>query len=435
MNGPTAHRLVYDPRTERLGVTAAASGFDGTINRTGYELLQRLASGEKYAVLSSRERQFIAACERKGWGSGDGGSFRFAEWHTLSIVPEGPHLKRLQVELTRHCNLECSYCYSGSGPRQKGGLSVNQVRDVLEEAASLGVVFLDLTGGEPLIYPGIFEVLEHARRLGLVVTLHTNGVLLNAERVATLGRLQLRTLQVSLDSHRAEVHDRVRAQRGSFERIVAGIVLARDAGLPVRVNLMVHRENAAHLHEAVVWVRTVLGVPVGLDRVVRTGRELEATIGLSAAEYFELVAPLRSRTVVERRICDSPERSAAEVAPHCGVADSLVYLTAEGEFALCPTMTSREHGSFAGAPLAMGLRHAWLEGAYFARWRGTNCKNATVCPSGAACGGGCRSNAYVETLDPQAPDAVACNIHKNPSAHFKPVHQISRPRRLLQIVP
>lgn len=91
-----------------------------------------------------------------------------------------------------------------------------------------------------------------ARRLGLVTTLHTNGTLLTEPTVEFLAKLP-RHLQVSLDSHLPEVHDRIRGMPGAWEKAVAGIKIAQRLGIFVRVAIVAHKENRDHFRRPLVF--------------------------------------------------------------------------------------------------------------------------------------------------------------------------------------
>jgi radical SAM protein with 4Fe4S-binding SPASM domain len=156
-----------------------------------------------------------------------------------------------------------------------------------------------------------------------------------------------------------------------------------------------------------------------MDRVIRAGGELSSNVGLTTSEYYALIAPLVKKGIGESKVCDNYVVNDFKVEPFCGVAHSFVYITAEGEFALCPTMTSRDNVLFCGpTKVTSTLKTAWLSDPYFLRYRGLNCRNTGKCPTASKCGGGCRSNAYIDTGELDSPDFLSCNLHKNSSTTF-----------------
>jgi radical SAM protein with 4Fe4S-binding SPASM domain len=421
------YRIIWNHEERQVTVTAATRGYDGYLNDAAgalFELLSRDSSAIE--VIRENHKDFIERCLAFGWLTEDGrinGSF--------TTAPNGPHLKRVQLELSLRCNLRCTYCYSESGPTQHVQLALDDIICLLDQAYQLGTTWIDLTGGEFFLYRDWDTVLVHARRLGLVVTVHTNGVLLTQAHVNRLKEVGVRQVQVSVDSHIPMVHDAVRGPQGSLMRTINGIHRAQDAGLAIRICVMVHQRNKAHIAETVHWLTREFGLPIALDRIIPAGGELQAQIGLSTREYYELISPLLRRNVTSTRICQNQVDSGIHrIEPHCGVAHSFVYITADGEIALCPTMTSRERPMFRGPSIhQVDLKTAWQNSSFFNHYRYLNCRNVSKCPTARACGGGCRSNAYLETGELDSPDHLECNMHKNSSntfVDFRPRYQVGK---------
>ncbi|HEY7699459.1 MAG TPA: radical SAM protein, partial [Vicinamibacteria bacterium] len=86
------------------------------------------------------------------------------------------------LELDLRCNLRCLHCYR-DGEWPKGILDTDEVKSVLDQIAEAGTIWLLLTGGEIFLRPDIFEIYDHARKLGMLVTLFTNGTMIT-ERIA-----------------------------------------------------------------------------------------------------------------------------------------------------------------------------------------------------------------------------------------------------------
>ena len=107
----------------------------------------------------------------------------------------------LQIHPTRLCNLRCLHCYSSSGPEERGQLAPALLRSVLTGACAEGFTVAGFSGGEPVLYPPLGEVLDHAKGLGMITTVTSNGMLLDERRLATLaGRTDV--LAISLDGVR-----------------------------------------------------------------------------------------------------------------------------------------------------------------------------------------------------------------------------------------
>lgn len=410
------YRFVYNKTTGATTVAPAVRGTQATLNRRAGEFLESLqVARPDVGSLPPGTRAFVDQAIAANWLTQDlrlNGTFRTST--------ERVQLSRLQIELSLRCNLTCTYCYSESGPQQDAHLADADVCRILDEAELGGVTTVDFTGGEFFLFKGWRNVLRRARRLGLVVTVHTNGLLLTDRHVAELVEQGVRYVQVSADSSNADQHDSIRGVSGAHRRMVNGIRRAKDAGLQVRVVLMAHQKNKDTLLESIRWFRSELGVDVGVDRVIAAGGALHDPVAVGAKEFYELIAPALGDRTLHAQACGTELREGAN-APECGVAHSFVYITADGHYSLCPTMTHREEERFRGPRVSeMGLMEAWRAGQVFNEFRFLNCENATssACPAASTCGGGCRSNAYSETGVLDSPDVVSCNLHKNAGKVF-----------------
>jgi radical SAM protein with 4Fe4S-binding SPASM domain len=402
-------RLVWDSFGERTHLvrSSGSSVLSGSAGR----VVSAVRSGDpaRSAATALAYPGAVSQMAEAGW-LGDGAVFR--------TVPRDPHLRRVQIEVSLRCNLRCGYCYSMSGPGRTAGLGADRVMDLITQADRLGVLTIDFTGGELLMDPQWQDYVTLARSAGIAVTVHTNGTLIRRETAEFLSQEGVRAVQVSLDSHLPEVNDAGRGSRGALKRTLAGLDLLRDSGLPTRLSVMAHKDNMGTLGATITqmaarYPRAILNV----DRVVATGGALNCGNGLSAGEFFDFLRPYLSANVRAGRICESPVL--ADYEPECGMAYSYVYITAEGEIAACPTMTSREDPKFRGPSVSEAdLAWAWYDSEFFTSFRYTNCENVRRCSAGKACGGGCRSNAYVEAGYVSAPDVHSCNMHKNSTTVF-----------------
>ena len=148
------------------------------------------------------------------------------------------------------CNLACTHCFISCSPtnRTHEFLSLQAVRERLEEAVALGVKEYYFTGGEPFLNPDMEAILKETLRVGPATVL-TNGLLLSPERCLRLKALASASdysldLRISLDGYDAASNDPIRGD-GTFDRILEGALNVARAGLnPVITVTEVHRENA-----------------------------------------------------------------------------------------------------------------------------------------------------------------------------------------------
>ncbi len=149
----------------------------------------------------------------------------------------------LQVHPLGRCNLSCLHCYSSSGPAVTEELETGLLLGAIQDAAQEGYNVLAVSGGEPLLYRELSQLIECARNLGMTATVTTNGTLLNARRLKSLRGLDL--LAISLDGT-PDSHDRMRG-RGSFLQMARRLEQVRAAGLPFGFIFTLTMQNLSEL--------------------------------------------------------------------------------------------------------------------------------------------------------------------------------------------
>lgn len=284
----------------------------------------------------------------------------------LPVDQLGRPLRDLRISVMDRCNFRCPYCMPEAtyhegfrflGPKER--LDFDEIERVARMAAALGVTKIRLTGGEPLLRPGLPDLIRRLSTLPGIedVALTTNGVLLPRFAPA-LRQAGLRRVTVSLDSLDPGVFARMSGGRGSLPAVIVmkGIDAAYSAGFEggVKINTVVQRgvndmdvpDILARFRHTGITVRLIeymdVGNRNGWDRadVVPSG-ELRARI----AELWPLeLLPPRYRGEVARRYCYVD--GAGEIgfvssvsAPFCG-ACSRARLSSDGKLYTCLFATS-----------------------------------------------------------------------------------------------
>ena len=137
-------------------------------------------------------------------------------------------------QITNECNLACMHCIEESGPGKKfkDELSEAQVFSVLEQMMALEVPYLSFSGGEPMLHPNFFEMVDYVCSRGSQLKVETNVHFLTSESAARLRDLGVKAVQVSLDGGSRATFNRIRVL-GEFDRVLEGIRHLRDAGVPI----------------------------------------------------------------------------------------------------------------------------------------------------------------------------------------------------------
>lgn len=170
-----------------------------------------------------------------------------------------PRLWNVVAELTYRCPLRCVYCSNPVAYRDvRDGLSAADWRRAFLAAAELGAVHAGLTGGEPCARPDLAEIVAGAAEAGLYPHLVTAGVgagaPLSEERLAELVAAGLRSVQLSLQDAAPEPGDEI-AGAACFEAKLTTAARVRALGLPLVLNVVLHRANLARVPEIVALAR------------------------------------------------------------------------------------------------------------------------------------------------------------------------------------
>ncbi len=147
----------------------------------------------------------------------------------------------VHLDVTYRCNERCVHCYLDHDDH--GEMTTAEIKDVLTQIAEAGVFFLILSGGEVLLRTDFFEIVEHARSLLFDVKIKTNAFMIREQDADRIFNLGVRSVQVSIYSHRPEVHDAITKLPGSLKRSIAGIRLLRERGVKVIIANVLMRQN------------------------------------------------------------------------------------------------------------------------------------------------------------------------------------------------
>jgi|SRR5690349_12368081 len=170
---------------------------------------------------------------------------------------EAPRPYTLVAELTYRCPLRCVYCSNPTDfGRHDDALTTDDWLRVFREAEALGVVTLNLTGGEPLLRDDLERLVEGARALDLYTNLITSGIPLARERLAALKTCGLDNVQVSIQDVERAASDRIAGLR-AFDRKLEVARWVKELGFPLTLNVVLHRENLDRVADIVALAESL----------------------------------------------------------------------------------------------------------------------------------------------------------------------------------
>jgi radical SAM protein len=340
-------------------------------------------------------------------------------------------------ETTRACALACVHCRAEAIPRRDAAeLTTEEGRRLIDRVAAFSdpPPILVLTGGDPLRRPDIVDLVVHARRRGVTVSLTPSGTaLVTEEKLRALRDAGLGRLAVSLDGSTAAAHDAFRGVQGSHRHTMRILDRARALGLPLQVNTTVCRQTVDDLPalvpqmeaiQPVLWALFFL-IPVGRAQVSQalSAGEIEGVLHWAAAlaehapfgvktteapQYLRVAAMRRQAARLDSPVDGASAGARAATRPDTigragrAVTDGngFVFIDHRGEicpsgFLPIPVANARERDLVAvyrEDPLFRALRDPTLLGGRCGR-----CEYRERC-------GGSRARAYAATGDPLAED-------------------------------
>jgi MoaA/NifB/PqqE/SkfB family radical SAM enzyme len=171
------------------------------------------------------------------------------KWNYYSGKKE-PILRGIEFAGTYRCNFECNHCLCSrlEESQTRKEMEPADYARIVDEAVALGATTFGLEGGEPFVSPVWEEILQACSPKKNHVIISTNGYLFDEEKAKKCAEMGIDTINFSLDSGIAELHDLFRRRRGSFERVMRGIELCRKYGIKVIINTVVYKGNVYTRH-------------------------------------------------------------------------------------------------------------------------------------------------------------------------------------------
>ena len=171
----------------------------------------------------------------------------------------------VHFDITYRCNERCVHCYLDHD--DLGEMTTAEIEDVLDQLADAGVFFLALSGGEVLMRRDFFDIVEHARRRLFNVKIKTNGVMIREPEARRLRQLGVEQVQISVYSHRPEVHDGITKLPGSLRRTIEAIRFLKLQGLKVSMANVLMTANLFD-NQGMMSLAKDLGVSYTLDPTI-----------------------------------------------------------------------------------------------------------------------------------------------------------------------
>jgi radical SAM protein with 4Fe4S-binding SPASM domain len=301
---------------------------DGT--NTVEKISEKLSnqSGEPVEALTEEINSILEILLKKG-------IITFVDTPLDCALPPAKEVRRkyitesAQIEITNKCNLSCLHCFNNSGESCPKEFTTPEILSLIDVLSSMGVHKITLTGGEPFLHPDLFQIVEHARKAPMTVTIFTNGTLITEEDIQKCKEVHVK-FAVSVDSYNSDTHDRFRGQKGALHKTLHSINILKNAGLPVRISVSLSQVNKHELIDTLTYFKDHDLIDYHVAEVNISGRGRNEVVIPPEEFYKVLVDQLnfeKSSHTMNKR---SPKPEGG-----CGIAQSLIYIKADGTILPC----------------------------------------------------------------------------------------------------
>jgi radical SAM protein with 4Fe4S-binding SPASM domain len=164
-----------------------------------------------------------------------------------------------QIELTYRCNLDCLHCYCKGSEDPERELLPSQWEGLFDQIHREGCLWMSLTGGEPLLREDFSRIYEYAHKKGFLITLFTNGLLLDDRTLRFLARNRPFHIEITLNGISESVYEEVTGSKGTFRKIVGIIRKLAEEKLPLTIKCNGLRQNKEEIIKVKSFAEKCLG--------------------------------------------------------------------------------------------------------------------------------------------------------------------------------
>jgi MoaA/NifB/PqqE/SkfB family radical SAM enzyme len=262
-------------------------------------------------------------------------------------------LRSIELAITYQCQASCHKCYSANlQEKARRYLTVEQIKGIMAQAMRLGLIHVNITGGEPTLRKDVEDIIRACRPREIMVSLVSNALILTNDRLKGFKEAGLNTLQLSLDSSDRQTHDTLRGVPGCFDRVMEAAAWARELGINLCFSTVLSTEDSSDKSE--------------IRRLLKLAEREKAFLLICDSA---VVGRWESKSEV-MMTCEARNRALAELMKHplarhhsmynfrmkagCPAGTEKIYITAYGEVTPCDLV----HDSF-GNVLETDLEMIW----------------------------------------------------------------------------
>ncbi len=261
------------------------------------------------------------------------------------------------IDLTWKCNLNCAHCYikrsANTQQNARRELNTSQWINIIDEVTDAGCISFLITGGEPLIRKDFAEIYTHAKTNGLLVTIFTNGTLINKDILELFKDLPPRTVEITLYGATPETYEKITGSREAFDQCMHGIHQLLEANIQTKLKTILMSFNFKEFH-AIMKIADDLNLDFRFDADIfpglggnmdplnvrinpREAVEIEFSVKKRHEQWFELFNRMDNISIPDTLYNCGTGCSTFHIDPYgnlqpCLMVNSLTYNILKGSF-------------------------------------------------------------------------------------------------------
>ncbi len=331
------------------------------------------------------------------------------------------------IALTSHCNLACSYCYIRDNTLNNELTSEDWIR-IIDDITDAGCLYLLITGGEPLLRPDFKDIYMYAKGKGLILSLFTNGTLIDEKMALFLKKYMPFEVEITLYGASCETYEAFTGIQGSYDACVNGIKLLVEHQVPLSLKTMVTTINKHELAEMNSFAASLgLNFKYGLAILPHINGSLSPyDIQVSQDDALNIDFSDKERLREWTELYDKfNEPASKELLFNCGAGNNCFNITSEGKLRICDLVPEPDYCLRNGRFIEGYRMFGRITGR---KLRGTTecagCEYITFCDS-------CPGIAMIEgSRDGDTPVSHHCEIAHKRANYLKEVSDYAREKNI-----
>ena len=253
------------------------------------------------------------------------------------------------IELTYNCNFSCKHCYINSNPNNNEFWETTELLKLLSDLKSLGILIVELTGGEPLAHPDFIQIIERCLQLFPVVGVDTNGYLLKQSHINLIKKYSNRVFfQVDMHGDDPKYVDWFCNHEGAFENAKKAIMMLSKEKIIVRAAMTLTPLNIHQIFPTISLVKNLGATNMILSTVVPTGRGDSSELIFSPNDIENLIKQVElAKQEFGDFLFENPEYipivgETNDNKLNCGAASRSLCFTPNGDIKMCPMSNPKD---------------------------------------------------------------------------------------------